>query len=195
MGADLSQFMATIFTTLFVVGWFKARRGQADAHHWLMFGGHVGHGGVLHSLLSVPAVGRAGRGGKEGFGGSQALYDHVFVPLLIVHIILVVIGLVMAIYMIVLGFRAQMFVGDRRQLKKGRCSDDVEKNRRHHRRSPLLRCLLFALRGATVGFRCGNLEVYAGLITLVAFVLGIETAIQRLLPAAGNATERWDALP
>ena len=35
MGADLSQLMATVFTTLFVVGWFKARRGQATDSHSL----------------------------------------------------------------------------------------------------------------------------------------------------------------
>ena len=46
--------------------------------------------------------------GKEGFGGSEALYHNVFIPLLTLHIILVIIGLVMAVYMIVLGFRAQV---------------------------------------------------------------------------------------
>ena len=57
--------------------------------------------------------------GKEGFGGPQELYDNVFVPLLIFHIILVVIGLIMAIYMIVLGFRSQEFLGGRRVLILG----------------------------------------------------------------------------
>ena len=35
---------------------------------------------------------------KEGFGGSQALYDYVFIPVLTIHIILVIIGLVMAVH-------------------------------------------------------------------------------------------------
>src|SRR6185295_17364428 len=54
--------------------------------------------------------------GKEGFGGSQVLYDYVFIPILTVHIILVILGLVMAIYMIVLGFRAQQVIDGVRSL-------------------------------------------------------------------------------
>ncbi|HEX5647847.1 MAG TPA: hypothetical protein VFX56_12830, partial [Nitrospira sp.] len=41
VGADLSQFMATLFTALFVLGWFQARKRKADAHHWLMLGGMI----------------------------------------------------------------------------------------------------------------------------------------------------------
>ena len=55
--------------------------------------------------------------GKEGFGGSQVLYDYVFIPILTVHIILVILGLVMAIYMIVLVFRAQQVIDGVRSLK------------------------------------------------------------------------------
>jgi len=39
IGADLSQFMATLFTGLFILGWIQAKKRQADAHHWLMLGG------------------------------------------------------------------------------------------------------------------------------------------------------------
>jgi uncharacterized membrane protein YozB (DUF420 family) len=110
--------MATLFTGLFVLGWFQARKRQADAHHWLMLGGMISMLSFFIAYYLFRQLGVLAVEGKEGFGGSQALYDHVFIPVLVVHIILVIIGLVMAIYMIILGFRAQMFVGDRRQLNE-----------------------------------------------------------------------------
>ena len=41
IGADLSQFMATLFTGLFILGWIQAKQRKADAHHWLMLGGMI----------------------------------------------------------------------------------------------------------------------------------------------------------
>ena len=186
MGADLSQLMATIFTTLFVVGWFKARRGQANAHHWLMFCGMLAMVGFFTAYYLFRQLGVLAVEGKEGFGGSQQLYDHVFVPILVVHIILVIIGLVMAIYMIVLGFRAQMFVGDRRQLNERPLLTTWKRIGAIIGSTTALALLLFALRGATAGFSLRKFEVYAGLIILVAFVLGIETTIQRLWPSGAQ---------
>src|SRR5690242_2179790 len=117
IGADISQLMATFFTGLFVIGWIQARKRQSDAHHWLMLGGMVAMLGFFVSYYLFRSLGVLAFEGKEGFGGSEALYRHVFVPLLIFHIILVMIGLVMAVYMIVLGFRAQAIEGGRRILR------------------------------------------------------------------------------
>ena len=119
LGADLSQLMAALFTGLFIIGWIQARKHKADAHHWLMFSGMVSMGGFFVSYYMFRSLGVLAFEGKEGFGGSQALYDHVFVPVLILHIILVIVGLIMAVYLLVLGFRAQTFVEGVRQLKTG----------------------------------------------------------------------------
>jgi len=119
VGADLSQFMATLFTGLFVLGWFQARKRKADAHHWLMLGGMIAMLAFFISYYMFRSLGVLAFEGKEGFGGSQSLYDHVFIPVLILHIVLVIIGLIMAIYLIILGFRAQTFVDGVRQLAIG----------------------------------------------------------------------------
>ena len=119
MGADVSQLMATVFTTLFIIGWFQARRGEGTKHHWLMFGGMIAMLTFFTSYYLFRSLGVLAFEGKEGFGGPQYLYDNVFVPILIFHILLVFMGLVLAIYMMVLGFRAQMFAGPRRMLKRG----------------------------------------------------------------------------
>jgi uncharacterized membrane protein YozB (DUF420 family) len=186
MGADLSQLMATIFTTLFVIGWLKARRSQANAHHWLMFCGMLAMVGFFTGYYLFRQLGVLAVEGKEGFGGSQELYDHVFVPILVVHITLVIIGLVMAIYMIILGFRAQMFAGGRRQLNETPLVTTWKRIGVIIGTITVLALLLFALRGATAGFSMRKFEVYLGLILLVAFVLGIETTIQRLWPSGAQ---------
>ena len=69
-----------------------------------MFGGMIAMLAFFISYYLFRNLGVLAFEGKEGFGGSQALYDNVFIPLLTVHILLVVIGLIMAIYMMVLGF-------------------------------------------------------------------------------------------
>ncbi|MCP9445963.1 MAG: DUF420 domain-containing protein [Nitrospira sp.] len=119
VGADLSQLMATLFTVLFIVGWVQARKQRTDAHHWLMLGGMVSMAGFFVVYYLFRQLGVLAFEGKEGFGGSQELYDRVFVPVLILHIILVIVGLIMAVYLIVLGFRVQTFVGGKRRLKAG----------------------------------------------------------------------------
>lgn len=116
LGADISQLMATLFTGLFIVGWIQAKKRNGSGHHWLMLGGMIAMLAFFTSYYLFRQLGVLAFEGKEGFGGSQALYDNVFVPLLTVHILLVVIGLIMAIYMIVLGFRSQTFINGQRKL-------------------------------------------------------------------------------
>lgn len=118
IGADLSQLMATLFTGLFIVGWVQARRRHADAHHWLMLGGMISMLSFFIAYYLFRQLGVLAVEGKEGFGGSQSLYDYVFIPVLTIHIILVIIGLIMAVYMIVLGFRSQQFFQGVRSLRE-----------------------------------------------------------------------------
>lgn len=191
MGADLSQLMATVFTTLFVIGWLKARRGQGHTHHWLMFCGMLAMVGFFTAYYLFRQLGVLAVEGKEGFGGSQELYDYVFIPILTVHIILVIIGLVMAVYMIVLGFRSQTFVGDRRLLREAPLLTSWRTIGIILGSVTAVVALLFTARAASAGFSMRKFEVYLGLVVLVTFVLSIETAIQRFWP---NGAQRHRAL-
>ena len=120
IGADLSQFMATLFTGLFILGWIQAKQRKADAHHWLMLGGMISMLSFFIAYYLFRQLGVLAVEGKEGFGGSQSLYDYVFIPVLTLHIILVIIGLIMAVYMMVLGFRSQQFIDGVRSLRESR---------------------------------------------------------------------------
>jgi uncharacterized membrane protein YozB (DUF420 family) len=191
IGADLSQLMATLFTGLFVIGWIQAKKRQADAHHWLMFGGMVAMLSFFIAYYLFRQLGVLAVEGKEGFGGSQELYDYVFIPVLTLHIILVIIGLVMAIYMIVLGFRAQQITSGVRSLKESLLQTSWKKVGAILAVVTIAVLGLFFSRVATAGFSMRKMEVYIGLLVLVAVVLAVEMAIQRLWP---NGARRHRAL-
>ena len=182
MGADVSQLMATFFTLLFVVGWIQARQRKANHHHWLMLGGMVAMLAFFTSYYLFRSLGVLAFEGKEGFGGPQSLYDNVFIPLLTLHIVLVVIGLVMAIYMIVLGFRSQAFVDGRRVLKEAVLQTSGRRIAVILGSVTGVVMLLFASRVMTAGFFMWKFSVYLGLIFIIAIVFGIEVAIQRIWP-------------
>ena len=182
MGADVSQLRATFFTLLFVVGWIQARQRKANHHHWLMLGGMVAMLAFFTSYYLFRSLGVLAFEGKEGFGGPQSLYDNVFIPLLTLHIVLVVIGLVMAIYMIVLGFRSQAFVDGRRVLKEAVLQTSGRRIAVILGSVTGVVMLLFASRVMTAGFSMGKFSVYLGLIFIIAIVFGIEVAIQRIWP-------------
>jgi uncharacterized membrane protein YozB (DUF420 family) len=182
MGADVSQFMATFFTLLFIVGWVKARKKKADHHHWLMLGGMIAMLAFFTSYYLFRNLGVLAFEGKEGFGGSQALYDNVFIPLLTVHILLVVIGLVMAIYMMVLGFRSQTFTEGRRTLKDALLQTSGRRIVTILGSITALVGAFFLSRVMTSGFSLGKLSVYIGLALIIAMVFGIEILIQRIWP-------------
>ena len=182
MGADVSQFMATFFTLLFIVGWVQARQKKADHHHWLMLGGMISMLAFFMSYYLFRNLGVLAFEGKEGFGGSQALYDNVFIPLLTVHILLVVIGLIMAIYMMVLGFRSQAFEEGRRVLKDALLQTSGRRIVTILGGITTLVMLFFLSRVMTSGFSMGKLSVYIGLAVIIAMVFGIEILIQRIWP-------------
>jgi uncharacterized membrane protein YozB (DUF420 family) len=186
MGADLSQLMATLFTGLFIIGWLQAKQHRGHHHHWLMLGGMVTMVGFFTAYYLFRQLGVLAFEGKEGFGGSQALYDYVFIPVLTIHIILVIIGLVMAVYMIVLGFRSQQFLSGARVLSVARLQTSWKKVSLIFAALLAVVMLLFGTRVMSAGFSMRKLEVYIGFLTLVAIVFAVEMGIQRIWPDGGQ---------
>jgi uncharacterized membrane protein YozB (DUF420 family) len=186
VGADISQLMATLFTGLFVIGWFQARRHRADVHHWMMFGGMIAMLAFFISYYLFRQLGVLAFEGKEGFGGSEALYHNVFIPILIVHIVLVVLGLIMAVYMMVLGFRAQLIEQGRRILSDRILQTTWGKIGMIFGMVclPVAVYLLYLL--AVDRLRMGRFVVWAGFLAIVAVVFAVEMTIQRLWPDGGH---------
>ncbi len=186
LGADLSQLMAALFTGLFIIGWFQAKQHRGHGHHWLMLGGMVTMVGFFTAYYLFRQLGVLAFEGKEGFGGPQALYDYVFIPVLTVHIILVIIGLVMAVYMIVLGFRSQQFLNGARLLSGNLLQTSWKKGSLIFISLTAVVALLFGTRVMSAGFSMRKLEVYLSLLILVAIVFAVEMGIQRIWPDGGQ---------
>jgi len=186
MAADLSQLLATLFPALFVVGWFQARRHKGHHHHWLMLTGMVAMLSFFTSYYLFRQLGTLALEGKEGFGGSQVLYDHVFVPLLSVHIALVVIGLVLATYLIVLGFRAQTLVGGRRMLRDDPLVTSAARAGLAFAIVAGAVALLFVAQTVVDGFSERKLAVYVGLLLLIAVGFVLAIGVQRIWPVASQ---------
>jgi uncharacterized membrane protein YozB (DUF420 family) len=193
IGADLSQMMATLFTALFVMGWFQAKQQRGNAHHWLMLGGMVAMITFFTNYYLFRQLGVLAVEGKEGFGGSDFLYHKVFIPILTIHIILVMIGLIMAVYMIILGFRAQQKARDQRELRPGELKVRKEQLVRVFLVSGSVLLALYAVVGTRLGteFSPRRLLVYLSGLLVVGMVLGVEKTIEQFWP---NGDRRHRAL-
>ena len=123
LGADLSWILAVLFTVLFMIGWYNARKARGNPHHiitlWAMLA-MIGYFLLYYLSRQLGALSfTGGTEGQQGFGGPEFVYRWIFSPLLTIHIIIVSTGLVMAIYMIPLGFRASKLIEGRRVLLGG----------------------------------------------------------------------------
>lgn len=184
LGADISQLMALLFTGLFIIGWIQARKKRGNAHHWLVLGGMVAMLSFFTSYYLFRQLGVLAFEGKEGFGGSEFMYHRVFIPILTVHILLVIFGLIMAVYMIILGFRAQQIVGGNRQLRPGELVVRKDKLLRIFLVSGGVLLGLYAVVGTRLGtdFSIRRLIVYLSGLLVVGFVLGVEKTVERFWP-------------
>ena len=184
LGGDLSQLMAMLFTVLFIIGWIQARKKLGNIHHWIVLGGMVTMLAFFTSYYLFRQLGVLAFEGRTGFSGSDFMYYRVFIPLLTFHICLVIVGLIMAIYMIVLGFRAQQFVRGRRELRPGRLEVRREKLRRIFGISAVVVVGLYAVLGTRLGtdFSVRRLVVYFSGLLVLALVLSIEKLFEKIWP-------------
>jgi uncharacterized membrane protein YozB (DUF420 family) len=88
----------------------------------------------------------------------------------------------MAVYMIVLGFRAQQIIDGVRTLRASRLQTTWKKVGFILGGIILVVLGLFLSRVATAGFSMRKLEVYLAFLLLVVLVLAVEMAIQRIWP-------------
>lgn len=106
MGADLSLVLAIFFTTLFFAAWYIANKHQGSRHHFIVLWAMLAMLAYFTFYYLVKGLGVLAIEGKDGFGGPDWVFTYIFAPVLTIHILTVSIGLIMAVYMIVLGFRA-----------------------------------------------------------------------------------------
>lgn len=178
LGADLSFLMALAFTILFLIGWRMGKRKQGNRHHALTLWAMVSMLAYFTVYYLAKGLGALATEGKEGFGGPDWVYHYLFTPLLTIHITVVSIGLVLAVYMIVLGFRVAVRKNGHRTLQAGPLSMSI---------GAFYKILggafaLFAVIGLIRWHSVARLIVYIAGFLLVAVVLLIEKGIERWFP-------------
>jgi uncharacterized membrane protein YozB (DUF420 family) len=181
MGADLSYALAVIFTVLFLVAWWMAKKGQGTRHHKLIFVSMVSMVVYFVAYYYARSLGVLSLEGKEGFGGSPEVYDSVFLPILSTHLTLVTLGLILTPYMIVEGFRACDKVDRDYVLRSG----DLKADPKKFTRIWLWILGLWALIEVyclAVGKSGGAQMAYFLIFATIALVVGLEKLIEKWLP-------------
>ncbi len=177
-GADVSSIMAWVFTLLFIYGWHVGKKHQGQRHHLVTLWGMLAM--LLYFTLYYLArgLGALSVEGKEGFGGPQWVYDYVFGPILTVHITAVSLGLVLAVYMLILGFRASFKKNGGRYLKSASLYMEAKNFRK-----------ILISAGVGLGIvaiiRWGSIQrlmVYLSGFLIVAAVLLLERGLERWMP-------------
>ena len=181
-GADLSYLLALVFTVLFLIAWYFAKTGQGTRHHKLVFVSMVSMLLYFVGYYYARSLGVLSAEGKEGFGGPQNIYDTVFLPILYIHLTLVTVGLILAPYMIVEGFRACTKVDGDWVLQEGEIKADPGKFKRLYLWifGIWLLIQLFLLFRENVTFN--TRLAYTIILGVIALVISVENLVERLLP-------------
>lgn len=182
VGADISYLLAVIFTALFLYAWFLAKKGAGTKHHNLVFVSMLAMVIYFCAYYFARQLGVLSLEGKEGFGGPESVYNDVFVPILTIHLILVTLGLILAFYMVIEGFRASAKTNGAYALK----AEKLAISSKTYKITMLTilglwgvnQLILTFVRHASVGASIAWAIIFA----TIALIINIEKGIEKLLP-------------
>jgi uncharacterized membrane protein YozB (DUF420 family) len=182
VGADLSYLLAVVFTFLFLYAWWLAKQGKGTQHHKLIFVSMTSMVVYFCAYYYARQLGVLALEGKEGFGGSEELYNSVFLPTLTTHLILVTLGLILTFYMVSQGFRASQKLNGEYSLKGG----DLKISSAKFRRLMLIILGLWGVNQLILTFiRHSSWQAslaWALIFATIALVISIEKLFEKLLP-------------
>jgi len=177
-GADFSSIMAWFFTALFIYGWQQGRKHQGQRHHLVTLWGMVAMLAYFTIYYLARGLGALSVEGREGFGGPDWVYNYIFSPILLIHIIVISVGLVLAVYMIILGYRSSMMKNENRLLIVGPLKMSSKTFKRVLWGSAGVFALIAIIRGGPLG----RIMVWVSSFLIIACMLLLERTIERLLP-------------
>ncbi len=180
-GADLSSIFAWIFTLLFIYGWHLAKKGQGQKHHLITLWGMIAMIAYFTAYYLARSLGALSLEGKEGFGGSEWLYDKVFSPILTIHVTAVSLGLILAVYMIILGFRASFMKDGGRFLTAA----PLKMDETWVKYTLYGAAILFGLAALLRGGPYQRYMVYLSGFLIVALVILGEKGLEKWIPDGG----------
>lgn len=189
LGADISSIMSWTFTLLFIYGWYAGAKHQGQRHHLVTLWGMIAMLGYFVFYYLARGLGALSLEGKEGFGGPDWVYSYIFTPMLTIHITVISIGLALAVYMIVLGYRAS-FKKDRERLLK---SGTLRMGRKGFHYTLWGAAIFFGGAALIRGGPLARFLVYLSGFLIVAVFLFLERAIERWFPDGGTRHRKLGA--
>ncbi|MFQ5543234.1 MAG: DUF420 domain-containing protein [Nitrospiria bacterium] len=181
-GADFSTVMAWFFTLLFMYGWYAAKKHQGGRHHAVTLWGMIAMLAYFTVYYLMRGLGALSVEGKEGFGGPDWVYDYIFSPILLIHILVISVGLVLAVYMIILGLRSSGKKNSTRFLN----STTLKMEPKTFKRILIVTGVIFGLLAIVRGGPVARYIVYLAGFLIIASVLFLERGIERLIPDGGK---------
>jgi uncharacterized membrane protein YozB (DUF420 family) len=182
VGADLSYLLAVVFTAMFTTSWVQAKKGQGTKHHNLVFISMVSMVIYFTVYYFFRQLGVLALEGKEGFGGPEEVYNSVFVPILSVHLFLVTMGLILAFYMVIQGFRSSKKVEGKYILTEG----DLKVRSTTFKKVMYILLAAWGLNQIILTFvRHASWQsslAWALIFGTIALVISLEKAIEKWLP-------------
>ena len=174
--------MAVVFTVLFLISWGMAKRAQGTRHHKLILVSMVSMIIYFVGYYYARSLGVLSFEGREGFGGPDDVYENIFKPVLLTHLSLVVLGMILAFYMLSQGFRASKKVKGEFSLNEGELK--VSPRKFKIVMFTILVCwgLLQGLLLATRDNPLGASIAYALIFATVALIVSLEKLIEKILP-------------
>ncbi|MBF0274362.1 MAG: DUF420 domain-containing protein [Nitrospinae bacterium] len=178
LGADFSYLLSLFFTTIFLYSWYAAKKGKGTRHHNFILWGMASMLIYFSAYYVVRRLATIAIEGREGFGGPDWVYMQVFTPLLIVHILLVIFGIITALYMIYLGFKTSIKEEGNYKLIEGERIGDRNK------RLKMFLGTIFLI--GLIGYlRCSIPDCwifYSVLAFMVTLFFALQTLIEHFLP-------------
>ena len=159
-----------------------AKKSQGTRHHKLILVSMVSMIIYFVGYYYARSLGVLSFEGREGFGGPDDVYENIFKPVLITHLSLVVVGMILAFYMLSQGFRASKKVDGEYFLTDGILK--VGSRRFKIVMFTILGCwvILQLTLLATRENPIGASIAYALIFMTIAFVVSLEKVIEKLLP-------------
>jgi uncharacterized membrane protein YozB (DUF420 family) len=182
VGADLSYLLAVVFTAMFTTSWVQAKKGEGTKHHNLVFISMVSMVIYFTVYYFFRQLGVLALEGKEGFGGPEEVYNGVFVPILSVHLFLVTLGLILAFYMVIQGFRSSKKIEGKYILTEG----DLKVRATTFKKVMYILLTVWGLNQIILTFvRHASWQsslAWALIFGTIALVISLEKAIEKWLP-------------
>jgi len=182
IGADISYLLAVVFTVLFLISWGMAKKAQGTRHHKLILVSMVSMIIYFVGYYYARSLGVLSFEGREGFGGPDDVYENVFKPVLITHLTLVVLGMILAFYMLSQGFRASKKVDGEYFLRDGELKVSPRK----------FKIVMLTIGGCWIAMQAlllatrenplGASIAYALIFATVALVASLEKLIEKFWP-------------